>query len=130
MPANWNGRFMFEDVGGIGGTVSNPGANATPNFGLINGYAVATEDGGHLNTELALPTCDSGYGNLREFFLDPVRSKNRKALESLGYIMRVNPVQLGPSRPTDPTQPMQPLRPAGSAGPSRPVAAVRQLDLF
>jgi hypothetical protein len=28
------------------------------------------QDGGHLNTELALPTCDSGYGNTQEFFLD------------------------------------------------------------
>jgi hypothetical protein len=63
MPANWNGRFMFEDLGGIGGKVAIPAGvtNSDPFFGLHNGYAVATEDGGHLNTELALPTCDSGY---------------------------------------------------------------------
>jgi TolB-like protein len=33
---------------------------------------VATQTGGHLDTELALPTCDSGFGNPSEFFLDPI----------------------------------------------------------
>jgi hypothetical protein len=33
---------------------------------------VAGTDGGHLDTELALPSCDSGYGNFHEFFLDPL----------------------------------------------------------
>jgi Tannase and feruloyl esterase len=74
MPANWDGRFMFQGGSGQEGTV--PGASGLTNagtfFGLINGYAVATQDGGHLNTELALPTCDSGFGNPNEFFLDPL----------------------------------------------------------
>jgi feruloyl esterase len=74
MPANWNGRFFFQGGGGTEGTVPEPGGftNANVVFGLINGYAVATQDGGHLNTELALPTCDTGYGNPFEFFLDPL----------------------------------------------------------
>jgi hypothetical protein len=41
--------------------------NADPVFGQDNGYAVAAEDGRHLDTELALPTCDSGFGNSNEF---------------------------------------------------------------
>jgi tannase/feruloyl esterase len=74
LPVNWNGRFMFQGGSGNEGTVPPPGGftNANPSFGLINGYAVATQDGGHLNTELALATCDSGYGNSREYFLDPL----------------------------------------------------------
>jgi hypothetical protein len=75
LPANWNGRFMFQDTGGAGGTLP-PAVGTTFNqgafFGMQNGYAVASQDGGHLNTELALPTCDSGYGNPEEFFLDPL----------------------------------------------------------
>jgi hypothetical protein len=73
MPVNWNGRFFFVGGGGTQGLPPNSGGitNANPAFGLINGYAVAAEDGGHLDTELALPTCDSGFGNPNEFFLDP-----------------------------------------------------------
>jgi Tannase and feruloyl esterase len=33
---------------------------------------VATQNGGHSNRQLALPTCDSGYGNPNEFFIDPL----------------------------------------------------------
>jgi hypothetical protein len=74
MPANWNGRFFFQGGGGTEGVIPPPSGvtNANPNFGLINGYAVATQDGGHFNPDLALPTCDSGYGNRQEFFLDPL----------------------------------------------------------
>jgi hypothetical protein len=74
MPVNWNGRFFFQDLGGEGGLPPNAAGftNADPLFGLHNGYAVAGTDDGHLSTELALPTCDSGYGNPDEFFLDPL----------------------------------------------------------
>jgi feruloyl esterase len=75
MPANWNGRFWFQDNGGIGGVVQPP-VGITPNagtsFSMKDGYAVASQNGGHLNTDLSLPTCDSGYGNPSEFFLDPL----------------------------------------------------------
>jgi hypothetical protein len=76
LPLNWNGRFFFqggsatEGVLPFAGGVIDPG-NPT-DFGLINGYAVATQNGGHLDTDLALPTCDSGFGNPFEFFLDPI----------------------------------------------------------
>jgi hypothetical protein len=74
MPANWNGRFMFQGGGGVEGFVPPPSGftNADPGFGLKNGYAVATQNGGHLYTDLALPTCDSRFGNPFEFFLDPI----------------------------------------------------------
>jgi hypothetical protein len=79
LPANWNGRFMFQGEGGTEGVlfpatgVLNPQGNQfNLFFGMQNGYAVLSEDGGHLNTELALPSCDSGYGNPNEFFLDPI----------------------------------------------------------
>jgi tannase/feruloyl esterase len=74
MPVNWNGRFFFNGGGGTEGAIPFPPGttNADPLFGLRNGYAVVKQDGGHLNTELALPTCDSGYGNQQEFFLDPL----------------------------------------------------------
>jgi hypothetical protein len=76
MPVDWNGRLFFQGGGGTEGTVpaATGSTNANPSFGIINGYAVAAQDGGHLNTELALPTCDSGYGNSNEFFLDPLAS--------------------------------------------------------
>jgi tannase/feruloyl esterase len=75
MPANWNGRFFFEGGGGTEGAVPIPsGSINLPilGFGLLNGYAVVSQNGGHLDTQLALPTCDSGYGNPNEFFLDPL----------------------------------------------------------
>jgi hypothetical protein len=78
MPANWNGRFIFQGGGDTEGIIAPPGGPingptfAERNFGLINGYAVASETGGHLNSLLALPTCDSGFGDNEEFFLDPL----------------------------------------------------------
>jgi hypothetical protein len=77
LPVNWNGRFFFQGGGSTEGVIPNPSGflfNGFPDgaFGLDNGYAVVTQDGGHLNTELALPTCDSGYGNELEFLLDPL----------------------------------------------------------
>ena len=41
LPANWNGNFYFEGVGGFGGTIA--GLNA----GLSRGYASASTDTGH-----------------------------------------------------------------------------------
>lgn len=74
LPANWNGRFMFQGGGGTEGAVpaATGSISGNPTFGLTNGYAVATQDGGHLNADLALPTCDSGFGNANQFYLDPL----------------------------------------------------------
>jgi Tannase and feruloyl esterase len=74
MPVNWNGRFFFQGGGGTEGFLPDAGGatSSDQSFGLINGYAVATQNGGYFTTDLALPTCDSGFGNPFEFFLDPI----------------------------------------------------------
>jgi hypothetical protein len=76
LPAAWNGRFFMQGGGGTEGSVpaatgTNSGS-AGANFGITNGYAVASQDGGHEKSELALPSCDQGYGNPNEFYLDPL----------------------------------------------------------
>ena len=76
LPAAWNGRFFMQGGGGSEGSVpdatgTNSGS-AGANFGITNGYAVASQDGGHENSQLALPSCDAGYGNPNEFYLDPM----------------------------------------------------------
>src|SRR5690625_5619860 len=49
MPADWNGRFLFQGGGGLNGTLHPPlGGNAagdTP--ALARGFAVISTDGGH-----------------------------------------------------------------------------------
>jgi hypothetical protein len=74
LPVNWNGRFFFQGGSGTEGILPLPGGatSSDPTFGLINGYATATQNGGYFATDLALPTCDSGFGNSFEFFLDPI----------------------------------------------------------
>jgi hypothetical protein len=76
LPSAWNHRFMFQGGGGTEGSVPTAtGTNsgrAGANFGILNGYAVASQDGGHENSQLAAPSCDSGYGNANEFYLDPL----------------------------------------------------------
>src|SRR6516165_6870087 len=69
--ANWNGRFFMQGGGGTEGSVptatgTNSGS-AGSNFGITNGYAVASQDGGHENSLLA--AC--GKTTL-EFYLDPM----------------------------------------------------------
>ena len=76
LSAAWNGRFMFQGGGGTEGSV--PTATGTDsgsgggNYGIENGFAVASQNGGHNNSDLAVSTCDSGYGNVNEFYLDPL----------------------------------------------------------
>jgi feruloyl esterase len=78
LSASWNGRFMMQ--GGGGGEGSVPTATGTNSgsagsgFGIINGYAVASQDGGHQNTDLAacVSVNPSTHGNANEYFLDPL----------------------------------------------------------
>ena len=68
--ATWNGRFMFEGGGGTEGSV--PAATGSIGGTLVvseinNGYAVASQDGGHENSLLA--AC--GKTSV-EFYLDPM----------------------------------------------------------
>jgi len=56
LPTAWNGRYMFQGGGGTEG--GNPNATGSSNNGtngvsmLTNGYVVAAQNGGHLNSEL------------------------------------------------------------------------------
>jgi Tannase and feruloyl esterase len=72
LPAAWNGRFFMQGGGGTEGSVppatGNNSGSAGANFGITNGYAVASQDGGHENSQLL--TC--GTMNTNEFFLDPM----------------------------------------------------------
>src|SRR5690348_699142 len=74
IPSNWNGRFFFQGGGGTEGSVPTAtGSTSQSNtFGIVNGYAVASQNGGHFNTDLAQSNCDHGYGNANEFYLDPL----------------------------------------------------------
>jgi hypothetical protein len=76
LPAAWNGRFFMQGGGGTEGAVpaatGNNAGSAGANFGITNGYAVASQDGGHENSQLALASCDAGYGNPNQFYLDPL----------------------------------------------------------
>ncbi|WP_211371470.1 tannase/feruloyl esterase family alpha/beta hydrolase [Altericroceibacterium indicum] len=49
LPANWNGRFLFQGGGGLNGTVRPPlGTQATGDTpALARGFAVASTDSGH-----------------------------------------------------------------------------------
>lgn len=76
LPVAWNGRFFMQGGGGTEGSVptatGTDSGSAGANFGILNGYAVASQDGGHENSKLALASCDAGYGNANEFYLDPM----------------------------------------------------------
>jgi feruloyl esterase len=76
LSAAWNGRFFMQGGGGTEGSVptatGTDTGSAGSNFGITNGYAVASQDGGHENSDLANPSCDSGYGNTSEFNIDPM----------------------------------------------------------
>jgi feruloyl esterase len=63
LPAQWNGRFMFQGGGGTEGAVPPATGNAgTLSPTLARGWAVASQDGGHENKDLPVPN---------QFFLDP-----------------------------------------------------------
>jgi hypothetical protein len=63
LPAQWNGRFMFQGGGGTEGAVPPAtGSAGTPSPTLARGWVVASQDGGHENKDLPVPN---------QFFLDP-----------------------------------------------------------
>ncbi|HEX9264765.1 MAG TPA: tannase/feruloyl esterase family alpha/beta hydrolase, partial [Candidatus Binatia bacterium] len=62
-PALWNGRFMFQGGGGTEGSVpAATGSAGTLSPALAHGWAVASQDGGHENSQLPFSL---------EFALDP-----------------------------------------------------------
>jgi len=77
LPANWNGRFMMQGGGGGEGSVPTATGTIGGSTGIAeisNGYAVASQNGGHQNTDLA--ACATAnpatFGNANEYFLDPL----------------------------------------------------------
>ena len=45
LPDGWNGKFLFQGVGGLGGTIANLDSS------LVRGYAAASTDTGHVSTD-------------------------------------------------------------------------------
>jgi feruloyl esterase len=60
LPSNWNGRFLFTGGGGTEGSVP------TATGGLAQGFATATQNGGHQNSDLTA----AGKSTL-DFYLEP-----------------------------------------------------------
>ena len=52
LPANWNGRFLFQGGGGLNGSVQPPSAahNDVDRSALARGFAEASTDSGHRST--------------------------------------------------------------------------------
>ena len=78
LPSAWNGRFMFQGGGGTEGSVPNAtgtdSGSGGANYGIENGYAVASQNGGHNNADLVAcaTTNPATDGNVLEFYLDPL----------------------------------------------------------
>jgi feruloyl esterase len=75
LPANWNGRFMFQGGGGTEGSVPAATGSIGGTTGIseiANGYAIASQNGGHQDTDLAACAAvnPATGGNNNEFFLD------------------------------------------------------------
>jgi len=51
LPANWNGKFIFDGVGGLAGTLTSSANLVDQALFLARGYATAITDTGHLNTD-------------------------------------------------------------------------------
>lgn len=67
----WNGRFMFQGGGSTEGAVpAATGSAGTLSPTLAHGWAVASQDGGHENSNLVTCGTQSVYG----FYLDPEAS--------------------------------------------------------
>jgi Tannase and feruloyl esterase/FG-GAP-like repeat len=76
LPSAWNGRFMMEGGGGSEGSVPVATGTIGGSTGIVeitNGYAIASQDGGHENTDLAncINTNPNTFGNANEYALDP-----------------------------------------------------------
>lgn len=79
LPANWNGRFLFQGGGGLNGNVGEPlGNNAAGNMsGLDRGFAVVSTDTGHQ----ARGPFDASFFNDQEATLNFYYKANPKVTE-------------------------------------------------
>jgi hypothetical protein len=74
LPAQWNGRFMFQGAGGTQGTLgAATGGAGTASPTLAKGFVVASENGGHDNATLS-PMGNIIAGNM--FYDDPQAVKD------------------------------------------------------
>ena len=76
LPINWNGRFMMQGGGGSEGSVPTATGTIGGSTGIAevaNGYATASQDGGHENADLinCVNTNPNTFGNVNEYALDP-----------------------------------------------------------
>jgi feruloyl esterase len=77
LPAAWKGRFMMEGGGGSEGAVPTATGTIGGSTGILevsNGYAIASQDGGHENADLTAcaSTNANTFGNVNEYALDPL----------------------------------------------------------
>src|SRR6202171_4598425 len=63
LPANWNGKFIFNGVGGLAGTLSSSANPVDQALFLARGYATAVTDTGHLNTDPTWEVISPGEPN-------------------------------------------------------------------
>ena len=83
LPAEWNGRFMFQGGGGTqGNRPAATGSAGTLSPTLAKGFAVATENGGHQNSDLT-PDPNGMVITSAMFFDDPqaVRDWSYRSVE-------------------------------------------------
>jgi feruloyl esterase len=77
LPAAWNGRFMMQGGGGSEGSVPTATGTIGGSTGILEvakGYATASQDGGHENTDLVACATTNAFtfGNVNEYALDPL----------------------------------------------------------
>lgn len=72
----WNGRFMYQGGGGTQGSVpAATGTAGTASPTLAAGWAVASDDGGHENSEINIPA-NAGLLSGAGFYSDPQAVKD------------------------------------------------------
>jgi feruloyl esterase len=64
LPANWNGKFIFNGVGGLAGNLNSSANPVDQALFLARGYATAITDTGHLNTDPTWEFTSPGEPNM------------------------------------------------------------------
>jgi len=64
LPANWNGKFLFNGVGGLAGTLNSSANPVDRALFLAKGYATAITDTGHVSTEATWEFTTPGEPNM------------------------------------------------------------------
>ncbi len=64
LPANWNGKFIFNGVGGLAGNLTSSANLVDQALFLAKGYATAITDTGHVSTDPAWEITSPGEPNM------------------------------------------------------------------